>query len=199
MDFYGTSPRHFDAPYDFSTLIDVREEIHKVLFGALDFPAQGEYVILREFTEQTCPACWDKDQGGSKNVNCTYCDGEGYQFRERIVTMALFAGVAPVYKPSIIGTGQYPISDYGYTDPNRYTGYVEYTVFPNYERYTIPQTQTPDKMYQLKVDERSRLVIGHDGQPVRTAKWKMLAVTPVRGDKGQVSFFEIGLIKENIS
>jgi hypothetical protein len=32
---------------------------------------------------------------------------------------------------------------------------------------------------------------------IRTAKWKMLSVTPHRGDDGSISLFELGLQKEN--
>lgn len=198
MDFYGPSNSQYGDP--FSTIINMRDEMHKVIFGSIDVPAQGQMVILREFNDMTCPACWSEDGGGTKDINCTYCMGEGYQFTERIVTMALFAGVAPVYKPSILGTGQYPLSGYGDTDPNRYTGYTEWTTWPNFERYTLPQNQTPNKLYQIKVDGNGRPVFdSQSGQPVRAAKWKILSVTPIRGDNSQVSYFELGLIKENVS
>jgi hypothetical protein len=129
MDYYGDEA--------FSSMIDMREELHKVIFGGLDLPAQGIPVVLREFNDQPCPACWDAAAGGSRLANCVYCQGEGYQFTERIVKMALFAGVAPVYKPSILGSGQYPQADYGYTDPSRYTGYCEWNKLPEEQRLSL--------------------------------------------------------------
>lgn len=200
MDFWGPNSTSSGGSLDLlSSVPDMRQHLHIVLFGGLDIPAQGQFVILREFNDVQCPACYDVNQGGSRRLNCAYCLGEGYQFTERIVTMALFAGVAPVYKPAILGSGQYPLADYGDTDPNRYTGYCEYTIYSNYERYTLPQNKTPDKLYQIKVDSTGRPVYDSTGQPVRSAKWKILSNTPIRGDQGRVEYFELGLIKENVS
>lgn len=196
MDFFGPTR----SGTSFSQILDLRQEIHKVLYGSIDVPAQGQLVILREFNDQTCPACWDETQGGTRFPACKYCQGEGYQFTERVVTAAVFAGVAPVYKPSILGTGQYPIAAYGDTDPNRDTGFVEWLIYPNYERYTYPSNKTPDKMYQIKVDGNGRPMFSpQDGQPIRSAKWNILAVTPLRGDQGRVEYFELGLIKDNLT
>jgi hypothetical protein len=74
---------------------------------------------------------------GSHRPNCRYCHGEGYMFRESIVKMAVFRGLAPVYKPGVQATGQYPGCDWGYSDPDRATAFCEYTVSPDYERYTL--------------------------------------------------------------
>lgn len=197
MDFYG-SPSSGNGNV-FSQAIDMREEMHNVIFGNPDVPAQGQPVILREFNDTVCPGCWDPIQGGSRRLNCRYCQGEGYQFTERMVTMVLFAGVAPVYKPSILGTGQYPLTSYGNSDPNRYTGYCEWDVYPDYDKYTLPKNKTPDKLYQVKVDGSGNVVYGSDRQPVRAAKWKILAPIPILGDQGRVEYFELGLIKEVVS
>ena len=198
MDFYGGTAASNSDP--FSAVINMREEMHKVLFGSVDVPRQGQLVILREFNDKTCPACWSEDQGGTRDVNCVYCAGEGYQFTERVVTMAVFAGVAPVYKPAVLGTGQYPLSEYGDTDPNRYTGFAEWNIWPDYDRYTLPRNKTPNKLYQIKVDGVGRPAFDPaSGSPIRAAKWKILSVTPIRGDNGRCEYFELGLIKENIS
>lgn len=197
MDFYGTGPA--GTGYNFASQIDMRAEIHKVLFGASDFVAQGQLVVLREFNDVQCPGCWNVNQGGSSDPNCVYCQGEGYQFTERFVTAAIFAGVAPVYKPSILGTGQYPVADYGDTDPNRYTGYVEWNTYLNYQRYTVPQFETPDKLYQLVVGPTGKPVTDNFGVPLREAKWKLLSITPIRGDQGRIEYFELGMMHEVIS
>jgi hypothetical protein len=36
-------------------------------------------------------------------------------------------------------------------------------------------------------------------QPIRTAKWKILSVTPISGDGGRVEYFEVGCEKEVIA
>jgi hypothetical protein len=201
MDYWGTTDTATTGAggVDFSATIDMRVEMHKVLFGGVDMPPQGQYVVLREFNDVPCPACWDPNGGGTRRSNCSFCQGESYQFTERIVTAGIFAGVAPVYKPAILGSGQYPLAAYGDTDPNRYTGYVEWNVYLNYERYTLPQALTPDKLYQLKVNGDGSLATDGTGQPIRSAKWKILSTTPIRGDNATVAYFELGLIKENVS
>jgi hypothetical protein len=39
--------------------------------------------------------------------------------------------------PGVQATGQYPGCDWGYSDPDHATAFYEYTVFPDYERYTL--------------------------------------------------------------
>ena len=91
-------------------------------------------------------------------------------WRERIITMCLFRGVAPIYKPGNLATGQYPQADFGYISPDRATGFCEHDVFPNYERYTNDEAARYDMLYELKVAPA-----GGTARPlVRTAKWKIL-------------------------
>lgn len=183
MDFFGPTQ-----------IIDMRAELHRVIFGDTGMPAQGRTVILRRMTDQKCQACFDNNTGGSNRPNCPYCKGEGYMFHETKEKMAIFAGVAPVYKPGILGTGDYPQAPYGYTDPNRATAYCEFSVFPNYERYTLQEHTNYDKLFDLKVD-----VNGNLAHPlIRVAKWKILGVTPIHGDNGRIEFFELGMEKENV-
>ena len=173
--------------------IDMREEFAAILYGREDVTQQGRLVIHRRILDETCLACWDPNTDGSRRPSCSYCQGEGRMFRERKETMVLFPGVAPVYKPGILGTGQYPQSDYGYTDPNRATAYCEYSVFPDYERYTLQQHKSYDKLYELKVNPNGSAIL----PLIRTAKWKILGVTPIHGDFGRVEYFELGLEKSN--
>lgn len=176
------------------TNIDLREELAAILYGRVDIIAQGRGFILRQLTDAKC-VCWDTTSGGSKTPNCRYCDGEGYYWTEQQFTMWMASGVAPVYKPGFLANGQYPQAQLGYTDPNRATAYCEYTVFPNYERYTFPSNPAPDKLYQLKVDSVGGTVV----PLIRTAKWKILNVTPLFGDFGRVEFFELSLEKEIVA
>jgi hypothetical protein len=175
--------------------IDLRVEFDKILFGAFDFVSQGRQMVLREFNDTPCPACWDSVTKSSRLNNCPYCQGEAYQFTERVLTMALYPGIAPVYKPGVQGTGQYPTADYGSTDPDRASAYCRYDTWPNYERFTLPQNEVNNKLYELKVDFNGNTV-----QPmVRASKWKVLSVTPYHGDFGRVEFFELGLERETIA
>jgi hypothetical protein len=118
--------------------------------------------------------------------------------------MALFRGVAPVYKPGVLATGEYPQNDMGYTDMNRCTAYVEVfrddgsQVYPDYERYTIQTAKAYDKLYEVKVDPEGDPVTDSSGRFTRTAKWKVLSVVPTHGDNGRIEMFELGLEKENV-
>jgi hypothetical protein len=89
---------------------------------------------------------------------------------ERIIKMCFFRGVAPVYKPGNLATGQYPQGDAGYLASDRATVFCEYSVFPNYERYTNDQAARYDMLYELKVAAGGRTV----SPLVRTAKWEIL-------------------------
>lgn len=174
--------------------IDMRTEMHDLIFGSTDVVAQGRDLILRELTNDKC-VCFDTTAGGSNNPHCRYCDGEGYLWRERIIQAIVFRGVAPVYKPGNLATGQYPQADYGYVSPDKTTVYCEYSVFPDYEKYTNDQKSRYDMLYELKVDFEGNTCLPH----VRCAKWKMLTVTPIQGDCGTVSYFEIGCDKSAIA
>lgn len=190
MDFYGGIEAN----------IDLREEFSAVLRGRIDLgPGQGREVLIRRLTDTHCPACWDKVTGGTTRQHCKYCDGEGYLWTETRELVYLTRGVAPVYKPGALATGQYPQADYGYTDPNRATCFIEAVTpegrptFPDYKRYTLVEHPAFDKVYELKVGENGGTV-----QPlVRTAKWRLLTLVPWHGDRGRVEFFELALDKEN--
>ncbi len=83
---------------------------------------------------------------------------------------------------------------WGMSDEERALAYFEFDVFPNYERYLQPSLPSWDKLYELKVDCDGCLI-----QPViRVSKWKIKSVTPHRGDRGRVEFFEVGLEKQTV-
>lgn len=189
MDFYGTVGN-----------IDLREELSALLRGRADLVPQGREVLWRRLQDTHCPACWDPVTGGTTRQMCKYCQGEGYLWVETRELVYLTRGVAPVYKPGALATGQYPQANYGYTDPNRATCYLEAVTpdgrqtCPNYERYAIQTHPAFDKVYELKVD-----VDGATAQPlVRAAKWRLLTLVPLHGDHGRVEFFELALEKENL-
>jgi hypothetical protein len=182
------------------SVTDMRETLHDLIFGSVDTMGQGRPFILRELTDTVCPACWSKDAGNTKRANCVYCSGEGYQFRERLLKMIMFQGVAPIYKPAILGSGQYPNASYGYSDPEKATVYCEYSVWPNYERYTLPSNSAPNKLFGIKVGNAGEVVYNFTTKlPIRTDKWKILSVTPIYGDQGRLEYHELGCEKEVIS
>ena len=174
MDFYR----------DISATIDLREELHSVIHGSEEIVGQGRTVILRRMTNTTCPGCWDPKTGGSIRPNCRYCQGEGWQFFETQEIMALYRGVAPVYKPGVLATGEYPQNAMGYTDQNRCTAYVEVfrddgsQVYPDYERYTLQTAKAYDKLYETNVDPEGNPITDSSGRFTRTVKWKDLSVVP---------------------
>lgn len=189
---------------DQSVGIDLREELHAVIHGRADIVGQGRKMIMRRLTNTTCLACWEPASGGSRRPNCPYCKGEGYQFTETLETMAVFRGVTPVYKPGVLATGQYPQGEYGYSDANRGTAYMEVfrpdgsETYPNYERYTLMTNQAYDKLYELKVDSSGAAIRSSHGQYTRTLKWKVMSMIPLHGDNGRIEFFELALEKENV-
>ena len=194
MDFYQ----------DISPNIDLRDELHTVLHGSEELAGQGRTVILRRLSNTTCPGCWDPKQGAAPGRTARTARAKGYQFIETRELMALFRGVAPVYKPGVLATGRYPQNSMGYTDMNRCTAYVEVIrddgsqVYPDYERYTIQTAKAYDKLYEVKVDPKVEPIIDSSGRFTRTAKWKVLSVVPTHGDNGRVEFWELGLEKENV-
>lgn len=180
--------------------IDLREELSALLRGRVDVVPQGREVILRRITDDRCPACWDKVSGGTTRQMCKYCQGEGFLWRETRELVYMVRGVAPIYKPGNLGTGKYPQAGYGYVDPNRGTCYIEAvtpegrSLFPDYERYTLPSHDSYDTLFELKADDE-----GGTAQPlIRVAKWKVLTLVPYHGDFGRVEFFELGLEKQNV-
>jgi len=172
--------------------IDLREEMDALLFGRSDVNSIGKRVILRRITNDKC-VCWDETSGGPNRM-CVYCGGEGYLWRETYETMCVVRGIAPVYKPGVLATGSYPMAQYGYTDQNTGTAFARFDCYINYERYTLPEHLSYDKMYELKVNEDGSLF-----HPLtRTIKWKVLTVVPVHGDFSRIEYFELALEKENV-
>jgi len=123
--------------------------------------------------------------GGNQSYTAApYCQGEGWQFYETQEVVAIYRGVAPVYKPGVLATGQFPQA----TDTQRATGYIEVfrddgsQTYPNYERYQIQTAKNYDKLYELKVDPEGEPVYGTTGY-IRSAKWKVLSLVPWHGDQ----------------
>ena len=116
------------------------------------------YVKASTLTNTTCTACWDQTSGGSNNPHCRYCDGEGYMWSERIVKICFFRGVAPVYKPGNLATGQYPQADFGYLASDRATGFLRILDLPQLRALHQRPGARYDMLYELKVAASGRTV-----------------------------------------
>jgi hypothetical protein len=69
--------------------------------------------------------------------------GEGFTFTEEQQLAYIADGTAPLYKPGMFGTGQYPLVEWGLSDPSKTTAWMSWSIFRNYERYTLRE----DKRY----------------------------------------------------
>lgn len=178
--------------YPDSQNIDLRDEFASFLFGDVENPGIGRPILLRRIRDEKC-VCWDEPTGSPDPV-CKYCQGEGYQFEETQELAYIARNFGSVQNPSSVIIRQNFLQAYGFTDEQRALAFVQHTVFPNYERYLLPDHPTYDKLYELKVDSNGALFY-----PVtRVAKWKIRSVTPHHGDFGRVEFAELGLEKENL-
>lgn len=178
--------------YPTAQVLDLRDELHILLFGGGDNPGIAQAVLIRRLLDQHC-ACWD-GISGSPTPSCVYCQGEGYLFVETLNGVYIARNFGSVLNPASVINRQEFLAQYGLTDENRALCIAEHDCFPNYERYLKPEHPSYDKLYELKVDDDGVLV-----QPVvRTAKWKLRSVTPHRGDGSQITYFEVGCEKENL-
>jgi hypothetical protein len=171
---------------------DLRDELAEMLHGGYQTVPIGRPVILRKISDTHC-ACWN-ELTGSPDPSCRACQGEGYQFTETMETAYIARNFGSPLGASTVIQQQNALSPVGYTDSNRAIAYLEYFVFPNYERYTRSENPAQDSLYEVKVND--------SGEPVypivRTAKWKIASVTPHHGDWGRVELFECGLQKTNL-
>jgi hypothetical protein len=181
MDFYPPT-----------SSIDLREELNAILYGRSDMVPQGRSVVVRRLTDEYCE-CYDRLNGGPRK-DCSFCQGEGFKFTETEEIMFLSAGKAPMYQGGFLGTGAFPLTAVGFDDPSKATAFCEYSVFPDYERYLIRNDKGHDKLFELKISDE-----GTTQYPqIRTAKWKIINVTPIHGDFGRVEYFVLALDKEYI-
>jgi len=172
---------------------DLREELHNLLYGDITTPGIGRPAILRQMSDTPC-ACFNT-QTNSGNPNCRFCQGEGFQFHEKLVPKIYIArSFGSVLGGSTQIANQAALSPYGFTDPQRAVAYAEFSVYPDYGRYMKQDNQTPDKLYELQVDVDGNMV-----RPLsRIAKWKVSTVVPHHGDAGRVEYLELGLDKVNL-
>lgn len=168
--------------------IDLRKELHGLLYGLPGQPPVGRPVLLRRFLDQAC-VCYDAVRGSS-DPNCLYCQGEGWQFAETMET-AYIGRFMAVLGASARVPQQGQLDQFGYMDEDRCLMYFEHTVFPDYERYTRAERKVPDAIYELKLNPDGSLYT----PLTRTAKWLIRAVIPHHGDFGRIEFFEVGCEK----
>jgi hypothetical protein len=184
MDYYNFYPR--------AETFNLRDEFHQLLFGNFEDPGIGRPVLVRRIRDQKC-VCF-KSSTGSPNPGCRYCDGEGYLWDETLETAYVGKNVGSVLGAATGVAEQNSLATWGESDDTRSLAYFEASVFPNYERYLIPQHPTCDRLFELKVDHRGELIT----PAIRVAKWKIKSLTPHQGDFGRVEFFEAGLEGETV-
>jgi hypothetical protein len=178
--------------YPDNQMFDLRAEMVGMLYGNEFNPGIGEQVLIRRIGMQIC-ICWD-GLTGSPLSDCAYCDGEGRLWLETLNTVYMAHNFGTVLNASTVIQQQDTIGMFGLSDQNRAVAYCEYSAFPDYDRYVGDLTESPDRLYELKVDVNGRLIT----PVVRIGKWKILAFTPHRGDYGQISYIELGLSKETL-
>ncbi len=94
---------YLDEMYPSTPNIDGRGEFERLLRGDIGVVRIGRDVILRRVSNVHC-ACWDGLTGGPIAC-CSYCNGEGYHYTEEEIVALIADGVAPMYKPGVLGSG----------------------------------------------------------------------------------------------
>ncbi len=179
--------------YPRTRTFDLRREMHDFLFGNYEEAGKGRPLLLRRIKDQKC-VCWDPVTSSSNNPACRYCTGEGFLWTETLETGYVARNFGSVLNPAAVISSQDKLNMAGYGDENRALAFFEFSVFPNYERYTIPTHPTNDSLYELRVDPDGTMT-----RPVvRVAKWQIRSVTPHQGDNGRVEYFECGLDSESL-
>jgi hypothetical protein len=177
-------------PYASNQVFDLRTEFSALLYGDAFNPGIAQPVLIRRLSDKKC-ICFDTLRG-SPDPHCKYCQGEGFLWVETLNNCYVARNFGSVLNPANVISRQNFTAPTGIDDENRALAYFEYSVFPNYERYTIPTHPAFDKLYELKVDAGGNVL-----QPViRTAKWSIQSLTVHRGDLGAPIYTEIGMQKE---
>ena len=60
MDFYGGAPGAYGDEFAAVAYPNIRQQMHDIIFGSLDIPAQGQPIILREFHEIGRASCRER-------------------------------------------------------------------------------------------------------------------------------------------
>jgi hypothetical protein len=142
--------------YQDAETFSLRDELHALLFGDMQNPGIGRPVLLRRVSDQRC-VCFD-GVTGSPHPGCRYCAGEGYLYTEVLHTVYLSKNQGSVLGATTGLSQQNAVAQWGMSDDTRALAYCEFNVFPDYERYLIPTTQTTDKLFELKVDDAGSLI-----------------------------------------
>lgn len=171
---------------------DLRKEIRGILYGSPEGPGIGRPLLVRRITDRKC-VCWDISISAA-NPNCKYCGGEGFLWTETLETGYISRNFGSVLNPATVISQQNALNAQGYGDENRALCFFEYSVFPNYERYSKPDHPSFDKLYELKVDDNGDL----SRPAARTSKWMIKSLIGHHGDSGRIEYFELGLSKEQV-
>jgi hypothetical protein len=164
----GRSPH--SVPYSQGTEIDLREELSRTLYGAVDEVKKGRIGLLRKMRRNSSGellrcVCRDNltDEPDS-DTYCRYCLGHGYYWDESKIT--------------------YFKDDDSFRRHEGVTKEYEDSIF--YVEYNVPVTDD-DYIIEISVDSNGNVIIPIE----RIGFFKILKADPMRSDNGRIEFFQI--------
>jgi hypothetical protein len=181
-----------DTMYPEMTTFDLREWFEWTMLGNNEDPGIARPAVYRKITNTPC-TCFDK-LGGSPDPNCVYCRGEGYLFTEEIKMIYFAKNFGSVLGSSTQISQQSQLAPYGTTDANKCLAFMFWYDIPDYERYSIPTREVPDKLFELKTLPDGSM----DPAQIRTEEWRVRSATAHHGDNGRVEYFELGCEKVSV-
>jgi hypothetical protein len=163
--------------------IDLRAELHKILFGDIHHPPQGHKILVRHMTSQ-CPcmiggtgsSTWDSDIGEKHkepDTKCSVCHGEGFVYSDVPYT---------AYRSMIGSKSGSILASYEETPP----GIVAIMGFNYFFEYSTPIADV-DKIVELKLDLSGGLPV-NNGLANQIEKFKIIQLINYRADNGRVEF-----------
>ncbi len=163
--------------------IDLRAQLHSLLFGDRAHPGQGRKLIIRSMTA-VCP-CVEEENGQKHrepDPNCSICQGEGYTFKDSIFTG--WKSIIDSHSGAIVGTfvEQMP----GLTNIMGHNFIFEWNV----------PIRPIDKIIEFDLDIEGNPPVGKTAAQdavlsYQYKKFKIIQVIPYRGDHGRVEYMRV--------
>ena len=162
--------------------IDLRANLHEILFGYRGHPPQGRPVILRHMTS-ICPCMLEEEGQKQKDASpkCSICQGEGFLFTEAIYTawrstIDEATSVLGLYSQKMPGLS----IDAG---------------FAFFFEYNVPVFNL-DKIYELALDSNGNMPAINPAvgpiiadMTVRRKKYKISNLVDYRADNARIEFW----------
>jgi hypothetical protein len=154
--------------------IDLRAELHKILFGDRNHPGEGHKVLIRRM-DSTCP-CMLEEKGQKHrepDPKCSVCHGEGYAYSEFLCT----AWRSLVGSKSGALPASYMATPPGITDIIAHNFFFEYNT----------ELKDIDKIIELNLGVNGALPSSL-GELQQREKFKILQLITYRADNGRIEF-----------